>query len=211
MTQRTLDAEQGCVFESAALPHTADYLLPSLSVLLNHEHVRPRRILDLGCGNGSVAGWLTARGWEVVGVDPSDSAIRIARAAHPSIPFHKASGYDDLVARFGRFPVVLSLEVIEHVFSPQRFAARLFESVEAGGIAIISTPYHGYLKNLALAVSGQMDRHFTVLWEHGHIKFWSIRTLRALLLAAGFTSVKILRVGRVPWFAKSMMAVARIG
>jgi hypothetical protein len=39
----------------------------------------------------------------------------------------------------------------------------------------VSTPYHGYHKNLGLALSGKMDAHFTALWEGGHIKFFSIR------------------------------------
>jgi 2-polyprenyl-6-hydroxyphenyl methylase/3-demethylubiquinone-9 3-methyltransferase len=54
-----------------------------------------------------------------------------------------------------------------------------------------------------------MDAHFTVLWDYGHIKFWSMKTLRLLLLAAGFEDVRFLRVGRVPALAKSMIAVAK--
>ncbi|MFN3682011.1 MAG: hypothetical protein ACK4VP_08235, partial [Nitrospira sp.] len=77
-----------------------------------------------------------------------------------------------------------------------------------GGVAIVSTPYHGYWKNLALALSGKMDAHFTALWDHGHIKFWSIRTLRQLLQEAGFSEIRFLRVGRIPPLAKSMIAVA---
>jgi len=53
-----------------------------------------------------------------------------------------------------------------------------------------------------------MDAHFTVLWDYGHIKFWSMKTLRLLLLEAGFEDVRFLRVGRVPVLAKSMIAVA---
>jgi 2-polyprenyl-6-hydroxyphenyl methylase/3-demethylubiquinone-9 3-methyltransferase len=74
---------------------------------------------------------------------------------------------------------------------------------------VLSTPYHGYLKNLALAVSGKMDAHFTALWDHGHIKFWSRATLATLLREAGFSRVEFLRVGRIPPLAKSMIAVAR--
>jgi hypothetical protein len=43
-----------------------------------------------------------------------------------------------------------------------------------GGVAFISTPNHGYLKTLALAVTGKMDAHFTASWDGGHIKFFSI-------------------------------------
>lgn len=78
-----------------------------------------------------------------------------------------------------------------------------------GGVAIISTPYHGYWKNLALAVTGKMDRHFTALWDHGHIKFWSRKTLKKLLLEARFSDIKFVRVGRIPLFAKSMIAIVK--
>jgi 2-polyprenyl-6-hydroxyphenyl methylase/3-demethylubiquinone-9 3-methyltransferase len=67
----------------------------------------------------------------------------------------------------------------------------------------------GYLKNLALAVSGKMDAHFTALWDHGHIKFWSMKTLRLLLEEVGFTNIRFHRVGRIPPLAKSMFAIAR--
>ena len=54
-----------------------------------------------------------------------------------------------------------------------------------------------------------MDRHFTALWDHGHIKFWSMATLGELLREAGFVDLRFERVGRVPALAKSMIAVAR--
>jgi len=85
----------------------------------------------------------------------------------------------------------------------------MFSLLEPGGTAIISTPYHGYWKNLVMALSGKLDAHFTVLWEHGHIKFWSIKTLSTLLADAGFVDIRFERVGRVPLLAKSMIAIAR--
>ncbi len=105
--------------------------------------------------------------------------------------------------------MVVSLEVVEHVYSPRDYAKTLFELVAPGGQAIVSTPYHGYWKNVALALSGKMDSHYTALWDHGHIKFWSIRTLDTLLREAGFHSIEFQRLGRVPLLAKTMMAVAR--
>lgn len=105
--------------------------------------------------------------------------------------------------------MVVSLEVVEHVYAPRNYARTLFDLLEPGGTAIVSTPYHGYLKNLALALSGKMDAHFTALWDHGHIKFWSIETLTKLLDEAGFMNIRFHRVGRVPQLAKSMIAVAQ--
>ncbi|BBX02046.1 SAM-dependent methyltransferase [Mycolicibacterium moriokaense] len=39
------------------------------------------RALDLGCGEGADAVWLAQRGWDVVAVDISDTALQRARAA----------------------------------------------------------------------------------------------------------------------------------
>ncbi len=142
-------------------------------------------------------------------MDPSQEGIRIAREAHPGLRFEQGSCYDNLADKLGRFPVVTSLEVVEHVFYPRKFAACLFDLLEPGGVVVISTPYHGYWKNLALALTGKMDAHFTALWDYGHIKFWSIRTLTSLLQEAGLKVDRVVRVGRVPPFAKSMIVTAR--
>ena len=202
-------------YSSAAPAHTGAYLLPTVLNLItdngggNSTDYRPRRVFDLGCGNGATAAALAKHGYEVTGVDPSEQGIRIARQAHPGPRFEQGSCYDDLAAKYGRFPAVVSLEVVEHVFLPRKFAACLFDLLEPGGVAVVSTPYHGYWKNLALALSGKMDAHFTALWDYGHIKFWSIRTLTALFEEAGLKMDRVIRVGRVPPLAKSMIAVAR--
>jgi 2-polyprenyl-6-hydroxyphenyl methylase/3-demethylubiquinone-9 3-methyltransferase len=103
----------------------------------------------------------------------------------------------------------LSLEVVEHLYSPRKWASTMFDLLEKNGTAIISTPYHGYLKNLTMAVTGKMDAHFTALWDHGHIKFWSQKTLKTLLLEAGFVNLSFHRVGRIAPLAKSMIVIAK--
>lgn len=197
-------------FASADAEHTAQYLLPAVQRILAGEGESAKTsIFDLGCGNGATVEILQRHGYEVVGVDPSTSGIGEAHRAYPNLQLFVGSAYDNLAARFGRFQVVLSLEVVEHVYYPRKFAATLFSLVRPGGLAIVSTPYHGYLKNVGMALSGKLDSHFTALWDEGHIKFWSILTLQELLIEAGFSGISFQRVGRIPVFAKSMIAVAR--
>jgi 2-polyprenyl-6-hydroxyphenyl methylase/3-demethylubiquinone-9 3-methyltransferase len=148
-------------------------------------------------------------GWDVTGVDPSIEGITQANKRFPQLKLEQGSAYEDLVKRFGRFPVVVSLEVVEHLYAPRDYAKTIYDLLEPGGVAILSTPYHGYLKNLALAITGKMDQHFTALWDHGHIKFWSVRTLSALLKESGFVDIRFHRVGHIPPLVKSMIAVAR--
>jgi 2-polyprenyl-3-methyl-5-hydroxy-6-metoxy-1,4-benzoquinol methylase len=200
----------GYRYEDAEVNPSHDYLLPSLRVELAGLWARDKKLFDLGCGNGSVGAILYAEdGWAVTGVDPSVEGITQAKVRHPELKLETGSAYDDLAGKYGRFPVVISLEVVEHVYAPREYARTLADLLEPGGTAIISTPYHGYWKNLAMAATGKMDAHFTALWDHGHIKFWSIHTLTALLHQAGLSDIRFLRVGRVPFLAKSMIAIAR--
>ena len=98
--------------------------------------------------------------------------------------------------------------MVEHVYDPRSYASCVHDLLEPGGRALISTPYHGYLKNVAIAVTGNYDWHHNPLWDHGHIKFWSRKTLSTLLEEAGLNIIEFLRVGRVPVLAKSMIAIA---
>ncbi|MGA3309593.1 MAG: class I SAM-dependent methyltransferase [Xanthobacteraceae bacterium] len=185
------------------------YLWPALAKLIRSRDWGDRRAFDLGCGNGATCNMLADFGFSATGVDTSESGIALAQAAFPQVRAHVGSAYDDLAAIYGRFPLVVSLEVIEHCLDPRAFAKTFLSLIEPGGVGFLSTPYHGYFKNLALAAAGRMDAHFTVLWDGGHVKFFSIDTLRQLLREAGAEEVNFLRVGRVPIFAKSMIAVVQ--
>jgi len=189
--------------------HAGSYLLAPLTALLQRARATgAKRLLDVGCGNGAFAKQAAALNFEVVGVDESRSGIDFARRTPSPVEFRVASVYDELSSTLGHFDVVTSLEVIEHLYDPRRFVKSMFDLLNPGGLLILSTPYHGYLKNLALAVTGRMDRHFTALWDHGHIKFWSEVTISSLLDEAGFREQAIKKVGRIPPLAKTMIVTA---
>lgn len=192
-------------YSEAAPAHTATYLMPSVQTLLSQYGAR--RILEVGCGNGANAAELAKR-YAITGIDPSESGVEIARAHYPQLQIEVGSAYEDLKSRFGVFDTVLSLEVIEHLLEPRQFLLRVHQTLEPGGRLIISTPYHGYLKNLALALTGKLDAHFTVLWDGGHVKFFSVKTLSQILRECGFQPQKIMRCGRIAPLAKSMLVVA---
>ncbi|KPL55707.1 3-demethylubiquinone-9 3-methyltransferase [Prosthecomicrobium hirschii] len=187
------------------------YLLPQVERVLDdfEKASKGRTLIDVGCGNGSVTKLMSLRGYTCIGLDASVEGVRLANEMYPDIEILQGSAYDDLSSLHGTFDVVMSLEVVEHLYDPRKYAANLYSLVKEEGIVIISTPYHGYFKNLAMAVTGKLDKHFTALWDHGHIKFWSIATLTKLLREAGFSEIQFHRVGRIPPLAKSMIAVAK--
>ncbi len=118
--------------------------------------------------------------------------------------------YEDLAEAFSAtFDVVVSVEVVEHLYDPGAFVERLRAATRSNGLLVLTTPYHGYLKNLALALSNRCDSHYNSLSTGGHIKFWSRRTITKLLEAGGFSVVRVSGVGRLPFLWKSMVVVAR--
>jgi 2-polyprenyl-6-hydroxyphenyl methylase/3-demethylubiquinone-9 3-methyltransferase len=171
----------------------------------------PPKVFDAGCGNGALLLQLKRAGYFVGGCDASDTGIAFARRTlGDDVPLRALSVYDDLASAFGSdWDVVVATEVIEHLYAPRDFLKRARVLLRPGGTLILSTPYHGYLKNLALALSGALDRHFTALWDGGHIKFWSYRTLTTLLHEAHFEDFRIAGAGRLPWLWKSMVISCR--
>ena len=187
-----------------------EWVVPAL-LRMSGGWPKPASILDIGCGNGYLAAALTEAGWQVTGIDMSQSGIDQAKRAHPEIDFLVGSAEEDLKERYGPevFDIVISVDVIEHLYRPRCLVENAFSLLKPEGLVVLVTPYHGYLKNLLLALSGQMDKHFTALWEGGHIKFWSRTTLTGLLVGAGFKDVSFRGVGRLPCLWKSMILTGR--
>lgn len=204
----TVKDSSGYQYDDADLGHAHEYLLPELKKILGKVGVR--RVFDLGCGNGAVAARLERAGYSLTGVDPSEEGIRRAHEHHPNLDLYVRSAYDNLADEFGQFPVVISLEVVEHVYRPREYANTLYNLASSGGRAIISTPYHGYLKNLLIALKGGWGTtHYNPLWRGGHIKIWNQKTLAELLEGVGFSEMNVRRVGRAfSPVAKSMIVVA---
>lgn len=136
------------------------------------EH-KGKRILDLGCGNGLIACRLLNDGFDIYGIDASETGISVANTKKPGRLFVQDISTErlpDALSEF-RFDVVISTEVLEHIYAPRSYMKLLKNILHPGGIVIISTPYHGYLKNLVMALTNKFDSHFTVSWDGGHIKF----------------------------------------
>lgn len=200
--------EYGYSDESPTYSHS--YLYSSLLQMLNPS--TNRVILDVGCGNGYIAAELIKLGYEVYGIDASVEGIKIANNTCPDHFFVMDISQGDLPdqIKHKKFDTIISTEVIEHLYDPKSYIKFCYNILEQNGSGeiIISTPYHGYFKNLLFGIIGVWDRHFTVLWDGGHIKFWSKKTLTSLLEENNFRVKEFLGSGRLPFLWKSMFIKA---
>ena len=65
---------------------------------------------------------------------------------------------------------MIAIEVIEHLFIPKELLVYAQKHLPINGHLVISTPYHGYLKNLAISIFDLWDQHHHPLRDGGHIK-----------------------------------------
>jgi 2-polyprenyl-6-hydroxyphenyl methylase/3-demethylubiquinone-9 3-methyltransferase len=165
------------------------------------------RVLDVGCGNGFTCGEFLQRGCKVVGIDLSEKGIEIARRTYPTGRFELMAADDQVLANLGEepFDLVVSTEVVEHLYAPRAYVSGCFHALKPGRKFICTTPYHGYLKNLAISLLGKWDAHANPLWDGGHIKLWSRNTLGVLLQEAGFKDMQFRGAGRIPFLWMTMV------
>ncbi len=168
-------------------------------------------LLDVGCGAGALTEVCHQLGWAAIGVDVSADGLALGRSTFPGVRFAEASAYDDLIdfAPSGGFDVVISSEVIEHLYRPALLLERSYVALRPGGRLLVTTPYHGYLFNLALSIANRWDARFDVQRDGWHIKFFSRRTLTDMVTTAGFEVVEWRGLGRFRWLWWSQAILAR--
>jgi len=140
--------------------------------------------LDVGCGAGLLAEPLARLGAQVTAVDAAPELIEAAKAhaAGQGLEIdYRAVGVEALK---GKFDLVTSMEVIEHVVDPQAFIDDLAARLTPGGLLILSTPNRtAWSKLLTITLAeglGQIPKG-----THDFDKFIDPDTMRGLLAHAG--------------------------
>lgn len=150
-------------------------------------------ILDLGCGRGEFSSFIRELGFKPTGADLSTTVVDYCRTKHPGITFETMGTPDRLPFKDGSFSAVWSSEVIEHVFDIHAWLSEVNRVLTPKGLVILTTPYHGKLKNVFIALT-KFSKHFDP--EVSHIRFFDKAGLDRCLCRAGFEPIKWDGIGR---------------
>ena len=156
------------------------------------ETKRKMRVLDIGCGAGSVSGELVRRGHLVYGLDVMDEAVR--RATQQGLIAQVYDVNQGLPLEDGYFDCVLALDILEHLFDPLAALREIRRVLAAGGYAIISLPLHFDLRQRLRILAGKgivsyehlwYNPH-NVAWGYFHIRFFTLREVEDFIATGGF-------------------------
>jgi len=145
------------------------------------------RVLDAGCGSGTISQFLSLHAGEVIGVDSNPSAIRYAASTYnvPNLQF-RLGQFQDLTAE-KPFDRIYCIEVIEHLYERQvTEVLSLFHKLTApGGQLFLTTPNY---RSAWPVIECLLDRLALVatLDEAQHVTHFTKGRLREILSLAGW-------------------------
>lgn len=164
-------------------------------------------IFDFGCGNASVMVEMKKLNPKAhyYGVDVSEEALSEAKVKMPEAEFLHIEDGGEFGMKDGVVDFVFTSEVIEHVYDTENAAKEIARVMKRGAKLLLTTPYHGFLKNLALVLFG-FDKHFDPVGPH--VRFFSKKTLCALFEKYGVETKKVFYYGRFYPFSHSIVIYA---
>lgn len=164
--------------------------------------------LDVGCGEGQLTADLAAAGMTVIGIDVAEEPLRRARSRHPGLDVRLVPAEGPWPLDDASFDLVWSGETIEHVADTAAWLSEVRRVLRSGGMLLLSTPAHGRLALLAMALSPRaFDAHFDP--RSDHLRFYTARTLAQLLADFGFHDIHVRGLGGVPGARRTLLAAAR--
>ena len=182
-----------------------NYLIKSVENIIKIENTSNIELLDIGCGNGYLTQKISKFFKHSTGIDLSRTGIEKAQKLKSDKLEFKNIGLEEIINQGKKFKFITSFEVIEHQYLPDDFLNQINKILTDDGKLLISTPYHGYFKNLLINLLGKHDYHYNPLWRHGHIKFFSIKTLTNLLKKCNLKVIKKKFSGRFYPLSNSMI------
>lgn len=144
------------------------------------------RVLEVGCANGALSEYLTRQlGCEVVGVEwNSQAALQAGRYCTHVIVGDVEK--DALDRAEGRFDAITFGDVLEHLVSPGTVLKRCRQLLSSRGFVLISVPNVAHYTLRLSLLRGRFDYQQRGMLDHTHLRFFTLRTARRMLIDAGY-------------------------
>lgn len=163
-------------------------------------------VLDVGCGGGHLLFQLRHRFAQLIGLEFSPHRLEQARLNLAGLPFTAMQGSAEAMTAVagGSVDCVVSADTIEHVPDVYRAVAEIFRVLRPGGRLVINTPNIAFIKKRLLLLLGRFPSTSQrneglgsdVLFDGGHLHYFTFRSLSLLLQRAGFSIERTVGYGK---------------
>ena len=166
------------------------------------------KALDLGCDTGNTTQILSQKGFEVTAVDINAQRVKELSESQSDVGFIQQDLEKTFKFEKESFDLIWAGDIIEHLMNTENFVKESYRTLKNGGYFIVSTPYHGIIKNISIVLLN-FDKHFCP-WDE-HIRFYTKKTLEQQLRRNGFVIEKVEFLGRFPLMSKNMIFFCKKG
>jgi len=148
-----------------------------------------KKMLDVGCGHGFLLKEMKSRGWDVEGLEVSQTGREYA-LRNWNIPIY-SEPLENLGLPASTFDVVTLLYVIEHIFDPLSLLSEINQVLKPKGLILLRWPQTTPVVKILGPLSNKLDLYHTPY----HLYDFSPKTIEKMLFLAGFKSVKTIISG----------------
>jgi len=148
------------------------------------QHKKGGAILDIGCSSGGFLKAMKGGSWKLYGIEWEASTAEKAKAATGAEVFVGEA----LDAPFPNesFDVITGFDLLEHVYHPRQFLAKVQQWLKPGGIAYFAVPN----------IDSWESRIFGTYW-YGlelprHLSHFSPKSLRHVMASLGFEELSLI-------------------
>lgn len=168
----------------------------TLSLDENHSHSQilkriPRyaRVLELGCGNGSMSRLMReVCKAHIIGIDQDPDVVWQAQQYCDYVFTEDLDDPHSLDALQGeKFDVITLVDVLEHLKDPQGLLERLKSLLlDEGGQLLFSVPNVAHASVRLELLNGHFDYEQAGILDNTHLRFFTLNSIQALLQDNGF-------------------------
>lgn len=150
-----------------------------------------RKVLDIGCGSGSLTFYIAKQGFKVLGLDISQKAVKCCKLNARFLNLVEKTHFE--VANFpekfpkGKFDLVICSEIVEHIKNDNECLLKIHNLLSKNGILIISAPSSNSLL-YKIGLLKEFDE------KVGHIRRYTIENLKEKLQNNNFRVLEIKKV-----------------